>query len=209
MKLQIFTAGDGREKRYFLVRGELKENVISLKERHVRVEPAERTLIIRTCLYYLVFFLGILSAFSGGGEKTGKTPSEKLSQAPSAGRVNDPKISAEDGVMSLDKIERLLSSGRPSDADLRRAYLSMRVLEKRCGGECPERERILRLSGALELKLEERFRELRFEAEKRIRMKDPLGAERLLRRIIFLIPDPSDERYGYATRRLRELRRER
>jgi len=93
--------------------------------------------------------------------------------------------------------------------DLRLLPSTIRYIE-RCVSflgekEVDKREELIKDIGALRSIQDEEFRKLKFEAERAIRNGDVSSALKSLQGIKDLIDDPSDERWKYASHRMREL----
>jgi hypothetical protein len=68
-----------------------------------------------------------------------------------------------------------------------------------------KRDELIKDIGALKSIQDEEFRKLKFEAERAIRNGDISSALKSLQEIKEIIDDPSDERWKYASYRMREL----
>lgn len=185
----------GKEKYFLLLKGKDSVAERTLREKGFEEIMVDRAVLLKVIASYFILLAGLLLFLKGNSKKM-ETPNLKreITERQTPNFVS----------LSLEEIKKISLREGATSAELQRAYRSVRKLLKECPDRCEMREELVRLEGALSFRIDERWRNLRFEAEKAFREGDLSSAQEKWREILILIQDESDERYAYALKRLRE-----
>ncbi len=168
-----------------------------------KLTVVEKVFLLKVVSAYLALAMSVAILFAVPGRKPGGLQEGPVdNNAPGTGAMHEPSAA----LMTLKEIERVIINRNALSVELGRALKTVSSLLEQCE-RCEKRENLLELRGALELRVKERFRTLRFEAEKAIRFGNTMRARRTLEEIMSLVVHHDDEPYRYAVRRLKELRR--